>query len=691
MTRSALDRTLNPQSVAMVGISENSPWASTARHALDSDCEILFVHPKHDSLFGRPSHPDIASIGRPVDVVFSAVSAERTVEVVEQAAAAGCGGVVTIAGGFAEMGEAGARLQERMRAAAMAGGLAVVGPNGVGTINVGRRLGLTMLPPFVGRAGGTSVVAHSGALLGAMVAGGHRAGGVGFNLLISAGNEAVTDLADYLDYLVDDPATRIIVLGIEKIRRPRAFFDAARRAREAGKPIVAVKIGRSERGLRMAASHTGTLTGDAWTYEVALAQANIQVAHDLDELIDRIQFLDQLPRERWSEVRGLSVLTLTGGFATMASDLAADEKIDVPEVARLAEWIGTVVPGATVPNPLDATGFVGGHPDIWDTVLDAYAEVPEFDSYLFLSQFAEWDTVARMLSDPYARVAATSGKPFILSPLAGNAGSWLDDYRAQGIAIGNGLRGSLRGVQTMARFMRSRPGSCVRDPTKVAPIARPAAAPIADQDNMLPFAATMDLLREAGIPVAPFHLIGGADVVTAPPFPGGPWVVKLADVAHRTEHKAVKINVASDELDDAVAEMRAVAARDTLSPLVAVQPMIRSAGEAFIGIQTGTELGPLVVFGLGGIFVEVLKKVGGRMAPFGREDALELIDEFTDTGLIDGFRGQPAWDRAKLANILTAAATLAAGGRDWIASIDINPLMAGPDGFCAVDGLCIMR
>lgn len=161
-----------------------------------------------------------------------------------------------------------------------------------------------------------------------------------------------------MEYLVDDPATESICLVVEKIKRPGAFFAAAARARAAGKPIVAIKLARTERTQRMARSHTGTLTGDAWVYEQAFRQAGILTAEEIDELADRVQLLEQLPRSQWSPVRGLFVFTGTGGFAAMAGDLAEAEGVDIPEVPRLSEFIGTVVPGATVPNPLDATGFL---------------------------------------------------------------------------------------------------------------------------------------------------------------------------------------------------------------------------------------------------------------------------------------------------------------------------------------------
>jgi acyl-CoA synthetase (NDP forming) len=690
--RPSLDRVLNPASVAIVGVSETSVFAGGARRSLQSDCEFFFVHPKATSVWGHPTFPELRAIGRPVDAVYSGVGAERTVEVVEQAAEIGAGGVITIAGGFAELGPRGLPLQQRMLEVARGAGMHVVGPNGVGMINVPRKLDLTMLAPFERRVGGLSAAMHSGAMIEAIAASAWRAGGVGLNLLVSAGNEAVTDLADYLGYFADDPGTRVIALAIEKIRRPDEFFAAARRCLEAGKPIVALKLGRSERAQRMAASHTGTLTGDSWVYDVAMTQAGILPAYDIDDLVDRVQFLEQLPRERWTPVRGLAVLTATGGFAQLASDLAEVEQVDIPEVDRLRPFVEANVPGGTVPNPLDATGFVGSIPGLWEKIATEYANAPEFDAFLWTSQHADWDMGARPSVETFAQVAkGFPSKTFVVGPLAGNGGLWLEDFRPDDVAVGNGLRGCLRGLHTMGRFVRTHPDARVRPPADVPALPRPDAKSIAVAEGlMLPFAATMKLLRDAGIPVSPWHLVAGDGPVTAPPF-DGPYVVKLADVAHRTEHGAVRVRVPADGLAAAVAELRQIAAADGLPPLVAVQPMVAGHGEAFVGIQGESELGPVVAFGLGGIFVEVMKRVGGRMAPMSDRDASELVDEFTDTGVLDGFRGAPAWDRAALAATLEAASRLAAGGRDWISSVDINPMIITPDGPVAVDGLCLVR
>jgi acyl-CoA synthetase (NDP forming) len=547
-----------------------------------------------------------------------------------------------------------------------------------------------MLPIFNRRVGGLSAATHSGAMIEAMAASASRAGGVGFNLLVSAGNEAVTDVADYLNYFADDEGTRVVALAIEKIRRPDAFFEAAGRCLEAGKPIVAIKLGRSERTQRMAASHTGTLTGDAWVYDVAFKQAGILPAQDIDDLIDRVQFLEQLPRQRWTPVRGLAILTATGGFAQLASDLAEVEEVDVPEVDRLRPFVEETIPGGAVTNPLDITGFAGVIDGLWRKVLTEYSAAPEFDALMFSSQHAEWNEP--LFADiEFAEFGSVSDKPFIIAPLAGQGGTWLERYRADGVAVGNGLRGCLRGLHTMGSFMRLRSGSRVRPASAVPHLTRPDVRPIEVAEGlMLPFVATMDILAAAGIPTAPYHLIArGADVST-PGF-AGPYVVKLADVAHRTEHNAVRLNVGADKLGAAVTELRSIAEADSLPPLVAVQPMVPGHGEAFIGIKGESELGPVVAFGLGGIFVEVMKRVGGRMAPMTSEDAADLMDEFSDTGVLEGFRGSPPWDRRALSTVLVAASHLAAAGRDWIDSIDVNPLMITAQGPVAVDGLCLLR
>lgn len=689
-TRVDLDRVLHPKTIAVVGMKDDSPFPEYMKRTLThSEAEVFYVNPKHPTVQGRETYPTLTSIGKPIDAVYCVTTAPVATALAEEAATLDIGGLILISGGFAEGGARGQELQRRLAAAAETGGYPVIGPNGLGLINVPQQISLTLASDHKRRPGGISVISQSGAVLSGVAMAAWERPSIGLNLLISAGNEAVTDLADYVDYFADDPETTAIGLVIEKIRRPAEFFEAARKAILKGKPIVALKLARSPRTQELAASHTGSLTGDSWAYDVAFRQLGIGVARDPDELIDRLAIIEQLDEKYWSAVENLAILTFTGGFASMGMDLALDEGINVPALDHLRPWVAENLPGVVVPNPLDTTGMGGMK---WPEILEIYGSSPDVDAYLMVHPLADEDGGAGGFSvKGFVESAERHGKPFIVSNCATSLGEWARELvdASPGAATGYGPRATLRGLETLGHFVRARRTMATETPS-VAEVDRPMAVTIPQPEGpMLPFAAGMEMLASQGIPTAPHHLISAGDDVTTPPF-DGPYVVKLADVGHRTEHGAVLLNITNEDLADAVARLRQIASDDGLAPLVAVQPMVEIRGEAFLGIQNG-ELGPMVVFGLGGIFVEVLKRVGGRLAPINRAEAESLIAEFEDAKVMHGFRGQAAWNLEQLADILVNAGALAAGGVEWIESIDVNPLVVTADGFLAVDALCIVR
>lgn len=685
--RDAIRRTLDPRTIAVVGLRDGAVFVPYFAPTLDSGAEIHFVNPKYDTVMGRPAVASLKDIAGPIDAVYCVTGASVAVGVVEEAATLDVGGVVLVSSGYAEVGDDGVDLQRRLAKAAHSAGMAVVGPNGLGYVNVPRHVSLTIASDHKRRPGGVSVVSQSGAVLSGVAMAAWQRPQIGLNVIVSAGNEAVTDLADYVDYLADDPGTTAIGLVIEKIRRPDAFFAAARRAMAAGKPIVALKLARSSRTQEMAASHTGALTGDAWVYDVAFRQLGIGIARDPDELVDRLALIDQLGPKFRTAVRNLAIITSTGGYASMAGDLAPGEGIEVPALDDLRPWIEGMIRGIHVPNPLDATPMGLAH---WEEILEKYASRPEVDALLYVHPLADEDggEHTRVMIRQYAEAAERAGKPFVISNCAGPLGAWAQEMvdSSPAVAAANGPLAALRGLRTLGDFARRRTDS---EPPEPQIALTPAPVVAQPEGAMLPFAAGMELLAAQGIPVAPYQLVPGDAEITPPAF-DGPYAVKLADVAHRTEHGAVEIDVAAGALGDAVARMRAIAVRDGLPPLVAVQPMLAARGEALLGVQR-TELGPLVVFGLGGILVEVLNKVGGRMAPFTRAEADDLIEEFADAKIMHGFRGQPAWNLDALAEILVAAGRLAAGASDWLDSLDVNPLLVTEDGFVAVDALCLVK
>jgi acyl-CoA synthetase (NDP forming) len=694
--RSSLERLLNPRSIALVGLNDTSPLLRQIDPTFESGAEIFFVNPKYDTVRGERSYPRLTDIGQPIDSVMCCVSARVSADIVEEAAGLDIGGCVLTANGFSEFSEEGAELQARLKAAATRSGMALIGPNGLGMINVRRQISLTLASHHKRRPGGVSLVSHSGAILSGAAMAAWEYPDMGLNVLISAGNEAGTDLADYVDHFVDDPNTNAVGLIMEKIRRPAEFFAAVERATEAGKPIVVMKLARNEHSQKMAASHTGALTGDAWVYDVALRQAGVALAYDVEELIDRLALVSQVPPSRWTEVRSLAVLTRTGGFASLAADLSAVEGTPLAALDDYADWIAENLPGVAVANPLDAASF-GGQLD-WSDVVAKYVADPQVDAVLMIGPNQNVDVsdldgtlINTTYAEPYVAAAEQVAKPCIVANCSGTPGDWIEPYLHDGVLVrGRGLRPSLRGLATLGAFFRHRNRPRDAAPAS-APLPRPAEAPIPQAEGpMLSFAATMKLLSEHGIPVAPFQIVEAGDLGSQPLFEG-PYVVKLADVAHRTEHDAVRLSVEPSRLEVAIGELQTIAARDGLEARIAVQPMLEIHGEALLGVQGESELGPLVLFGLGGIFVEVLKRVGGRMAPLSRTDAVELIEEFEDVQVMRGFRGRARWDLDALADILVGAGQLAVAGREWLASLDVNPLVWGPGGFQAVDALLLLR
>lgn len=688
-----MQRLLEPKTIAVVGLSDSSGLREFIEPTLKSDAEVFFVNPNYDSVLGKKSYPDLASIDRPIDAVLSVMAAERTTALVEEAATLDIGGIVSIAGGFAETSEAGKELQERLVEAARSAGMALVGPNGLGYINVPRQISLTVAGQHKRRPGGISIVSQSGAILSGISMAAWDYPGVGLNLMISAGNEAVSDLADYVDFLVEDPATTSIGLVVETIRRPDAFFEATRRAVAAGKPIVVLKLARSSKSQEMAKSHTGALTGDAWVYDVAMRQAGIAIAGDPEELVDRLAFFEQLDPERWSRVEGLGVVAMSGGYASLSVDVADSLGMDLPALGSLEAWVQESFPGIMVPNPLDTTGLGG---KLWPDVVTRYSQCEESDALMYVHPLADEDERASSIRhvDEFIAAAEKIDQPFVIANCSGQPGRFVLDRLPRGkVAAGRGLRSTLRGLQTMGEFVRHRDSAAHATIETVVPVARPDAPLVQiDEGAMLSFAATMDVLTRAGIPVAPYHLVEpAADAANIEvPF-DGPFVVKLADVGHRTEYGAVRVKVTADTLADTVTAMRDIASEHGFSDLVVIQPMVEILGEAFIGIQADSDVGPLVVFGLGGIFVEVLQRFGGRMAPLSRTDAESLITEFADVKIMHGFRGSEPWDLEALADVLVAVGRLAAGGTEWLASLDMNPLVYTPTGFVAVDALALLK
>jgi acetate---CoA ligase (ADP-forming) len=690
-TRSNLARLLSPKTLAVVGANEALGMSNNAViPMLEAGREVFLVNPRRDVLYDREVHPDLTSIGQPVDAVLSLVNASRSIDVVEEAASLDCGGVVVSAAGFIEAGDDGAELQERLLGVTGRTGIALVGPNCAGFKNV--PLGVNLftggrleLPAGgVETVGGVSIVSQSGFLVrSAMAAAKERA--LGVSIAVSSGNEAVCDLADYVGVLTADPATSVICLVIETIRRPTEFFAAVAEARAAGKPVIALKLGRSARARRIMASHTGAIADESWVYDLAFQEHGVIGAVDIDDLLDRAQLFVQLPPARQKRIDKIGMISSSGGVAALATDLADAVGAPLPPLPEIEEWIRERVPGDTV-NPLDLTGFVMSNTDLIEEIFETYAGVVDL---LVLGWWAGHDDQgwAKTLLLPYSAAAQRQEIPFVVSPVeATGVGAWVAEWRQQGLYFARGVESIYRAVDALNQFV----SNDVRGATARAELESAEAPPLVagDAGPMAGFADAMAMLTEAGVEVAPWLVLPDAaeshpDIASM----GDRVVVKLADVAHRTEHDAVRVGVHPGDVPAAVADLRAIAAADDLPATIAVQAMVSGHAEAFAGLQGGTNLGAIALLGLGGVLVEVTRQVSGRFLPLDDAAVSSLTEEVT--GAVEGLRGQKPWPADAVTELVRGLDRLWHQHGAWLGSVDINPLIVTDSGLVAVDALFI--
>jgi acetate---CoA ligase (ADP-forming) len=688
MDRSNLARMLSPATVAVVGASENLGMSNNAvLPMLDAGIEPKLVNPNRPSVYDRPTFPSLSAMGEPVDAVLALVNAERSVEVVEEAAALGCGGVVVAAGGFGELREHGAALEDRLRSVTAEAGLAVVGPNCSGFMNVPRRVNLFTGGRIALNPGPIAVVSQSGFLVRACLAAG-QGRQLGYSIAVSSGNETVCGLEDYVETLTDDPQTSVICLVVEKIRQADRFFDAVARARAAGKAVLAVKLGRTATARQIMRSHTGAIADESWVYELGFRQAGVHTGRDIDEMLDMAQLLAQLPPERWRPIRGVGVVTSSGGVAAVAADTAADQGVSLPVPAEAATWLRDTIPGEGTLNPLDMTGFVMRDRDLLESLFDRLSRDPAIDAVVLCWWAAEGDEGwSRTLLEPYATVAARQDKPLIVTPVeATSIGAWTAEFRKDGLTFCRGIESTFRALRALDRTAIAGAAAAAR-PQEPGPAAtRPPSVIPTPAGELVPFAEAMELLANAGFAVAPYVVLGpGEDTHQRVESLGARLAVKLADVPHRTELGAVKVGVSPSGLRDTVRELRRIADQHGVPGTIAVQQMIDGHGEAFIGLQGRTDLGPVLLLGRGGVLVEAANEVRGRLLrrTSGAEDGLAA-----DVASIQ-VRGEGEWSVEALDDALGAAERLWDATRGWLSSADVNPLIVTDHGLVAVDVLLL--
>ena len=684
-----------PRSIAVVGASERSAlgrWILEGLAVFGFDGEVYPVNPKFDELLGRKAYASIADLPQAPDLVALCIGRAGVLEAIEQCAGRGVRAAVVYDSGFAEVGGEGRDVQARIVALCREAGIALCGPNCMGILNPSARS--TSFKQTIrtaqGLAGNVALVSQSGSIAGTLLADLRR---FGFSAVVSSGNEAVVDLAQYIDYFTTDPATKVIAAFVESVRNPQRFVAALDRAAEAGKPVVVLKVGKSERTQHAITSHTGGLAGEARVFsEVLRAHRAIEVS-DLDEMTE---VLAACQGARWPQGRGLNVLTTSGGQAELILDVATASGIDL---APLASEVRTRIEADVGPitgdgNPLDAWGN-GDASRNMPISLQALDENPATDVIVFCSSDSVDDQplgrAGRELA--YARIlveaAQKSDKPhFLMSMRPGVMHMGQVRFLAEaGIAVVGGARQGLGAIRRLMDWRHAPPVVLAAQ----APVALPQGRTINEYDSKR-------ILAAAGLPMPRERLC--ADIAGARDAAleiGYPVVLKIAadEVPHKSEHGLVAVALRDAEALEAALERMMRVAHEIGAPVDSwlVQEFVTDGVEVFAGVSRDPDFGLSVSFGMGGVGIEVMKDFALRMLPLRAGEAQDMVSAIRGAALLGAYRNRSAADISQLVNCIERLAAFAWANRDQINEIDLNPIKVrnAGKGCVIVDALIVTR
>jgi acetate---CoA ligase (ADP-forming) len=692
---------LRPRSVAVLGASDRPSPGRMIIESLDRigfPGQVYPVNPKYETLFGRPCYPSIADLPQAVDLLAVCVNHERVLEHMRPAARRGVRAAIIFDGGFAERGDEGRRRQDELVGICREAGIALCGPNCMGVVSPHARSSVyiqTLADPAL-LAGNVGLISQSGSICIALLADCRR---FGWSHVISSGNEALLPAVDYLDYLIDDPATRVIALFLETVREPERFVAALDRAAHLGKPVVVLKVGRSERARRAITSHTGGLAGEARVFSAVLRAHRAIEVGELDEMVE---VLACCQGPRWPTGRRLAVMTASGGLAELILDLASAAGLQLPPLsgeahAAMKQSIGTLTGDG---NPLDAWGN-GDYATNFPRALALLGADPGYDAVTFCGDSFDdqpFGTPERLMA--YARLlaegAAASPKPFYY--MTTRSGIFRRDVlgflRERGIPLIGGTRQGLGAIDRLARWMET-PRAHLSGSWLAGRLARLLAdgprASIHEHD-------AKRVLADAGLPVVGERLVTGlAEARAAAEALGYPVVLKAVsdDIPHRSDLGLVVVGLADERsLTEAWERLSRrldeTGKRGDIAGFL-VQDMIRDGLEVFAGVSIDPDWGPVLAFGAGGVLIEALGDVALRPLPLRDGDAESMIAETRVGALLGGYRGRPPGDLAGLARCLSALGDFAWAERHHLAEIDVNPIVVSERGCTVVDALIVPR
>jgi acyl-CoA synthetase (NDP forming) len=685
-----------PRRVALIGASSDvakttsRPQRFLRKHGFGG--EILPVNPSRSEILGEVAYKDLDAIPGDIDHAYILLNGTAAVRALAECGRRGVKVASILAGGFADAGAAGASLQDELSKVVQETGIRLVGPNSIGTVSTDPALALTANAAFAVeklRVGSWAVVSQSGSLIGALLSRAD-ARGIGFSRLISVGNEVDLAVGEIADLLVDDPKTKAVLLFLETLRDGERLARAARRAHEAGKPVIAYKLGRSDIGQELAKSHTGAIAGSDATFDAFCLRHGIARVSMFESLIDVPSLLVGHATSR-SAGRRVAVATTTGGGAAMVVDSMAMAGLDIVGPPKnLVEWLKPHGIAAGDGKLVDLT-LAGARPEIVAGTIERLLADDGNDAAIFVvGSSAQFNP--ELAVEPLLRFAG-SGKPFAVA-LTPSAEKSLALLTAAGVPA---FRHPESCAEAMALCLLRTP------PQPLRRLAEPSIDALAALEGGR--ASGFDERRAAvffaalGVPMAKSVVVPDARRVAAAVGEiGAPIVLKIlsVDIPHKTEAGGVALGIPDGQA-------AAVAAREIEKRVKAnapgarlqgflVQKMERGIVEVILGYRHDSLVGPTITVGLGGVLAEIYKDASTRLAPVDESEALQMIAEVRGLATIRGYRNLPKGDVAALAKAIAAFSTLAHEQFADVSEAEINPLLVKRDGegVVGVDGLVVL-
>ena len=698
---------LNPKSVALIGVSRDSSRIGgrilkyLKQHGYGG--RILPVNPKYEEIGAEKCYPSLASIPFEIDVALIAVPEESVPSVLEEAGKKGVKSAIIYSAGFSELGTKGESKQQRIKQVADKYGISVCGPNCVGIIGFHNKTAMSFsqvldLPGLI--PGKIAFISQSGALGGAIL---NRIQdmGIGISYFISTGNEAVLESSDFMEYLLDDPNTSVIMALLEGIRDGAKLLKVADLAVKKEKPIVVMKVGRTEAGGKAASSHTGSMTGSDAVYEAVFRQRGIIRVEEIEDLYLTASVFAKCRRPQGNRV---GIITTTGGGGVILTDKLVEMGMCLPELSEktVAGLKESAAAFGVVKNPLDLTAQVVNDPLLFPRSLKTMLEDENLDSLIVAIAMVAGEK-SRERAGYIIQTADSTEKPVLTWWAAGslsNPGTGV--LQESRIPLFTSPERCVKALSALVRYSEivekvdsqiSKGPPLTNHRLRIEELLKSSGEVVTEDEGK-------KILSLYGISVSKEDMGKTLEEMEqAASRIGYPVALKIVSpqIKHKTEAGGLRLDIHNEKelhqaYDEIVANVMRYDPKAEIKGML-VQEMVPPGKEVIIGIVRDPQFGPMVMFGLGGIFVEVLKDVSMRHAPLKERDAWDMIHEIRGIKILEGARGGERFDLESIAQTLMAVSNMATDLEGIFSEIDINPLVVypGKGGAKAVDCLFVKR